>query len=88
MVGKRDPYMSKEELRKRAEQIGPYHLRGAVEDYHKERRRNMKGDVIWECECGCQLKENPRNPAMGFEDWSGVLICPNCNRSMRREEVK
>lgn len=49
--------------------------------------RNMKGDVIWRCTaCGTTLKENPHNPAMGFDDWTGVLICPDCKSSMKRED--
>jgi hypothetical protein len=47
-----------------------------------------KRGKIWTCACGHKLEENPRNPAMGFQDWSGVLVCPECNRSMTREEDK
>jgi hypothetical protein len=86
MTGKRDPYVSKAERRRRAWLKGPGNaaLNGATEEYH--RLRNMKGDAIWECECGCELKENPRNPAMGFDNWSGNLVCPVCNRNMTRKE--
>jgi hypothetical protein len=44
-----------------------------------------KEDKVWTCACGHSLKENPRNPVMGFYDWSGVLVCPECNRSMTRK---
>lgn len=62
-------------------------------DPYKARWERMGAKVepdgpIWSCpNCSTQLMENPRNPAMGFDDWSGKLECPNCKSSMERKEI-
>ena len=43
---------------------------------------------VWEClTCGL-IHEVEQNPAMGFTDWSGVVVCPNCKANMKKMEVK
>lgn len=75
VAGKRDPYKA------RCERMG-------AQVKPDPPIRNMKGDPEWECpNCSTKVKEHPRNPDMGFDDWSGKLECPNCKSSMERKEI-
>ena len=41
-------------------------------------------DTLWEClTCGL-IHRVKDNPATGFVDWSGVVVCPDCKSNMKR----
>ena len=68
-----------------AERMGAFEpeLNGAVKEYHKKKANETTN---WVCECG-HFEVVTDNNNMGFGcDWSGALVCPNCNRSMNKEE--
>jgi uncharacterized Zn finger protein (UPF0148 family) len=48
----------------------------------------QKGDTMTEWTCvNCELvKSVDANSVTGFDDWTGVLICPDCNSNMERKE--
>jgi hypothetical protein len=41
----------------------------------------------WVCQCGNHEDAVEDNLAVGFQDWSGCLVCKDCNRSMKKEEI-
>jgi rubredoxin len=41
---------------------------------------------LWTCNhCGL-VEQVDSNPATGFADWSGTVVCPDCNSNMKRKE--
>lgn len=46
-----------------------------------------KAKVLWKCTHCEHLEATEKNVLMGFDDWSGVLICKRCGSNMIRKEL-